>query len=63
MIGDAQTIVVCENESNKIEIKADKLEGNIKSTKVVDHIAELTDGGKISIKKRVKKYNLRKFRE
>jgi hypothetical protein len=30
---------------------------------VVDFIAEITDGGKASIKKRVKKYNLKKFAE
>ncbi len=63
MLGDAQTVVVCKNEENRIEIRSAKLEGNINSKKVVDHIAELTDGGKVSIKKRVKKYNLRKFRE
>jgi hypothetical protein len=30
---------------------------------VVDHIATITDGGKTSIKKRVKKYNMKKFEE
>lgn len=63
MLGDAQTIIVCRNERNRIEIRSDRLEGSINSKKVVDHIAELTDGGKVSIKKRVKKYNLRKFRD
>lgn len=63
MLGDAQTIIVCNNEENKIEISSDRLEGTINLKKVVDHIAELTDGGKVSIKKRVKKYNLRKFRD
>jgi hypothetical protein len=63
MLGDAQTIIVCKNEGNRIEIRSDRLEGSINSKKVVDHIAELTDGGKVSIKKRVKKYNLRKFRD
>lgn len=63
MLGDAQTIIVCRNEGNSIDIRSDRLEGTINSKKVVDHIAELTDGGKVSIKKRVKKYNLRKFRD
>lgn len=63
MLGDAQTIVVCRNEGNRIEIRSARLEGEINCKKVVDHIAELTDGGKVSIKKRVKKYNLRKFRD
>lgn len=63
MLGDAQTIVVCKSDGKRIDIQSDRLEGSINSKKVVDHIAELTDGGKVSIKKRVKKYNLRKFRE
>jgi predicted ATP-dependent endonuclease of OLD family len=63
MLGDAQTVIVCKNEANKIEIKSNRLEGCINDKKVVDYIAELTDGGKTSIKKRVKKYDLRKFRD
>jgi len=63
MLGDAQTVIVCRNEGDKIEVRSDRLEGSINLKKVVDHIAELTDGGKVSIKKRVKKYNLRKFRD
>lgn len=63
MLGDAQTIIVCKNDGKNIDIRSARLEGNISDKKVIDHIAELTDGGKISIKKRVKKYNLRKFRE
>lgn len=31
--------------------------------KNIDSIAEITDGGKASVKKRVKKYNLKSFRE
>ena len=62
MLGDAQNIVMCTNEDNKITIASDPLEGDIKGINVVDLIAQVTDGGKASIKKRVKKYNLKDFR-
>ena len=63
MLADAQNIVLCRNEGNKLIIKSSPLEGFIDGKSVVDYIAEITDGGKPSIKKRVKKYNLKKFRE
>ena len=63
MLADAQNIVLCRNENNKLIIKSSPLEGEIDGKSVVDHIAEITDGGKSSIKKRVKKYNLKKFSE
>jgi len=62
MLGDAQNIVMCKNSDNKISIKSNPLEGNIDGVGVVDIIAETTDSGKSSIKKRVKKYNLKNFR-
>lgn len=62
MLGDAQNIVMCKNENNRITIKSNPLEGYIDGVDVVDIIAETTDGGKASVKKRVKKYNLKKFR-
>jgi hypothetical protein len=62
MLGDAQNVVMCRNDDKVITIKANPLEGSIDGKEVVDLIAETTDGGKISIKKRVKKYNLKKFR-
>lgn len=63
MLADAQNIVLCRNENNKLIIKSSPLEGTIDGKSVVDFIAEITDGGKASIKKRVKKYNLKKFAE
>jgi energy-coupling factor transporter ATP-binding protein EcfA2 len=63
MLADAQNIVLCRNENNKLIIKSSPLEGKIDNKNVVDYIAEITDGGKPSIKKRVKKYNLKKFNE
>lgn len=62
MLGDAQNVVMCSNEGNKITIASSALEGEINGKNVVDLIAEVTDGGKSSIKKRVKKYNLKDFR-
>jgi hypothetical protein len=62
MLGDAQNVVMCKNNDKVITIKSNPLEGSIDGKDVVDLIAETTDGGKISIKKRVKKYNLKKFR-
>ena len=61
MMADAQTIVLCRNNGNRIKIRSATLEGEIGGEKVLDLIADQTDGGKASIKKRVKKYNLKKF--
>jgi len=63
MLGDAQNVILCKNKANKITIRSDPLEGVIYGTRVVDHVARITDGGKASIKKRVKKYNLKSYRE
>ena len=61
MMADAQTIVLCKNDGKKITIRSASLEGQIGKEKLLDIIADQTDGGKASIKKRVKKYNLKKF--
>jgi hypothetical protein len=62
MIGDAQNIILCENDGEKITIKSNCLEGVINGKRVVDHIADITDGGKVAIKKRVKKYNIKQYK-
>ncbi|SKC41615.1 hypothetical protein SAMN06298214_0467 [Bacteroidales bacterium WCE2004] len=61
MLADAQNIVYCKNENGMITIKSSSLEGSLDGIPVLDLIAKVTDGGKPSIKKRVKKYNLKKF--
>lgn len=61
MLGDAQNVILCSNRE-KIFIRSSELEGILEGKSMVDHVAEITDGGKPSIKKRVKKYNLKKFR-
>ena len=63
MMGDAQRIIYCENKDAKIVIRSAPLEGEIDGKTVLDLIASITDGGKPSIKKRVKKYNLKKYTE
>ena len=63
MIGDAQNIILCENNNGKIKIISAPLEGKLNDKKIVDYIAEITDGGKQSVKKRFKKYNLKKFKK
>ena len=45
MLADAQNIVLCNNVNNKIVIKSSPLEGKIEGKSVLDHIAEITDGG------------------
>ena len=62
MLGEAQNVIVC-NSDDIIKIRSNCLEGEIDKKSIVDYIAEITDGGKPSIKKRVKKYNLMTFRE
>jgi len=63
MAGDAQNVILCQNNDGKITIRSNPLEGNINNVSVLDHIARIADGGKASIKKRFKKYNLKKFNE
>ena len=63
MLGDAQNLIICENDGEKIYINSATLESELKGKKTLDWIAELTDGGKPSIKKRVKKYNFRSYKE
>lgn len=62
MLGDAQNVIMCKNIDNKIRIRANPLEGRIGGISVIDLVANVTDGGKSSIRKRVKKYNLKDFR-
>lgn len=62
MMADAQNIILCQNDGNKIIISSAPLEGKFGDKSTLDVIAEITDGGKASIKKRVKKYNLKKFK-
>ena len=63
MMADAQNIILCENLDGKIRISSAAMEDKIFGKSVIDSIADITDGGKSSIKKRFKKYNLKSFKE
>lgn len=63
ILGDAQNIIVCKNEGGLIKIRSGILESTINDKLVLDYIAEITDGGKSAIKKRVKKYNMKSYRK
>lgn len=63
MLGDAQNIIICKNDNGKINITSHRMEDTFEGIPVTDWIATLTDGGKSSIKKRVKKYNIKDFKE
>lgn len=62
MLGDAQNVIICRSVDKFMTIRSSPLEGEIGGQDVVEVIAATTDGGKASIKKRVKKYNLKRFR-
>jgi len=63
MLADAQNVVFCGNQDGKIIIKARPLEGELDGKRIVDLIATITDGGKHSVRKRFKKYNMKNFEE
>ncbi|MFA5603997.1 MAG: ATPase [Bacilli bacterium] len=62
MLGDAQNVIVCRNIDGVITIRNAVLDSELNGKKIIDFVAELTDGGKSAIKKRYKKYNLKKYR-
>lgn len=63
MLGDAQNVILCVNKDGKIFISSHKLEEEYEGKSITDWIAQLTDGGKASIKKRFKKYHIKDYRE
>lgn len=64
MLADAQNIILCQNDDNgKIIIRSGAMEDKIDGKPIIDSIVEIADGGKPSVKKRVKKYNLKSFKE
>ncbi len=63
VLGDAQNIIVCQTKNNVLNINSGLLEEKIDDKFSLEHIAQIADGGKSSIKKRFKKYNIKKFRE
>ena len=63
MLADAQAIILCRNEDGKLIVRSAPLEGRIDGERMLDWIADVTDGGRSSVQKRFRKYNFRKFGE
>ena len=63
MLADAQTVVLCRNDNGKIVIRSAPLEGSIDGKRVLDWIADITDGGRSSVQKRFRKYDFGKLGE
>lgn len=62
MLADAQTVVLCrQTDGGRLLIRSAPLEGLIDGKRMLDWIAEITDGGKQSVQKRFRKYNFRHF--
>ena len=61
MLADAQTVILCQNEGDKLTIRSAPLEGKIAGKRVLDWIVDTTDGGEPSVQKRFRKYNFRRF--
>ena len=63
VLADAENIIYCKADGDKITIRSNYMENNIFKKSCLDIIAEITDGGKKSIKKRFKKYNIKTYKE
>lgn len=63
ILADAQNIISCKLVGNKIVIRSNYLENKIDDNYCLDLIADITDGGKKSIRKRFKKYNIKSYKE
>lgn len=61
MLADAQNVILCRENDGKIIIRSARLEGEIEGRKTLDWVAEITDGGKKAIRKRVKKYAMKDY--
>ena len=63
ILADAENIIFCKAGGKKIKIRSNYMENKIENRYCLDLIAEITDGGKQSIKKRFKKYNIKTYKE
>lgn len=61
MLADAQTVVLCQSEGDKLVVRSAPLEGTLDGKRVLDWIVEITDGGEPSVQKRFRKYNFKRF--
>lgn len=63
VLADAENIIYCKAKGDNITIRSNYIENKIFDKKCLDIIADITDGGKKSIKKRFKKYNIKTYKE
>ena len=63
VLADAENIIYCWADGDKISIRSNYMENKINGKRCLDLIAYITDGGKKSIKKRFKKYNIKTYKE
>lgn len=63
VLADAENIIYCKADGDKIEIRSNYIENKIFNKSCLDIIANITDGGKKSIRKRFKKYNIKTYKE
>lgn len=63
VLADAENIIYCKAKGDNITIRSNYIENKIFNKKCLDIIADITDGGKKSIKKRFKKYNIKTYKE
>lgn len=63
VLADAENIIYCKADGDKIEIRSNYIENKIFNKSCLDIIADITDGGKKSIRKRFKKYNIKTYKE
>ena len=63
ILADAENIIYCSANGNNIFIRSNYMENDINGKPCLDIIADITDGGKKSIRKRFKKYNIKTYKE
>lgn len=63
ILADAENIIFCKSDGEKLYIRSNFMENKIEDKSCLDIIANITDGGKKSIKKRFKKYNIKTYKE
>ncbi len=63
ILADAENIIYCTSNGNNIFIRSNYMENDINGKPCLDIIADITDGGKKSIRKRFKKYNIKTYKE
>lgn len=61
MLADAQNVILCQDTNGVITIRSGTLDGVIEGKATLDWIAEITDGGKKALRKRMKKYAMKDY--